>query len=44
VDYQEFGGASHIEAAAYFEPETGPFLQDRFAGLPFPNNCSSLET
>ena len=44
VEYQEFQDASHIEAAAYFEPETGPFLQDRFAGLPFPDNCSSLET
>ena len=44
VQYQEFEGASHIEAAAYFEPETGPFLQDRFAGLPFPSNCSSLGT
>ena len=42
VDYQEFKGASHIEAAAYFEPEAGPFLQDRFAGLPFPNTCASL--
>lgn len=44
VEYQEFQGASHIQAAAYFEPETGPFLQDRFAGLPFPNTCASLET
>jgi hypothetical protein len=44
VEYQEIQGASHIEAAAYFEPETGPFLQGRFAGLPFPNNCSSVST
>ena len=44
VEYQEFRGASHIEAAAYFDPERGPFLQARFAGLPFPNNCSSLDT
>lgn len=42
VEYQEFQGASHIEAAAYFEPETGPFLQDRFAGLPAPDNCASV--
>lgn len=44
VEYQEFQGASHIQAAAYFEPETGPFLQDRFAGVPFPNTCASLAT
>ncbi|HEV2369019.1 MAG TPA: lipase family protein, partial [Acidimicrobiales bacterium] len=42
VDYQEYPGASHIQAAAYFEPQTGPFLQDRFAGVPFVNNCPSL--
>src|SRR5581483_6994197 len=42
VDYQEYPKASHIEAAAFFEPETGPFLQARFAGLPFVDNCSSL--
>jgi hypothetical protein len=42
VEYQEFQGASHVQAAAYFEPETGPFLQDRFAGAPFVSNCSSL--
>ena len=42
VDYQEYQGASHITAGAYFDPQTGVFLQDRFAGAPFPNNCSSL--
>ena len=42
VEYQEYPGASHIEAAAFFEPETGPFLQARLAGLPFTSNCSSL--
>ena len=42
VDYQEYPGASHVQAAAYFEPQTGPFLQDRFAGAPFVSNCSSL--
>ena len=42
VDYQEYPGLSHIEAAAAFEPQTGPFLQARFAGLPFVNNCSTL--
>jgi hypothetical protein len=42
VDYQEYPGASHIEAAAFFEPQTGPFLQARFAGVPYVNNCLTL--
>jgi hypothetical protein len=39
VVYQEYPGASHIQAAAYFEPQTGPFLQARFAGIPFVSGC-----
>jgi secretory lipase len=42
VDYQEYAGASHQVAAAFFEPQTGPFLQARFAGLPFVSNCARL--
>jgi hypothetical protein len=42
VEYQEYQGLGHIEAAAAFEPQTGPFLQARFAGVPFVGNCSSL--
>ena len=42
VDYQEYPGLSHIEAAAAFEPQTGPFLQARFAGLPYVDNCATL--
>lgn len=42
VQYQEYPGASHIEAAALSEPQTGPFLQQRFAGLPFASDCGSL--
>jgi Secretory lipase len=42
VDYQEYPGASHIEAAAFFEPQTGPFLQARFAGAPYVNDCLTL--
>ena len=42
VDYQEYPGLSHIEAAAAFEPQTGPFLQARFAGAPAVNNCATL--
>ncbi len=42
VDFQEYQGASHEDAGALFEPQTGPFLQARFAGAPFLDNCSSL--
>jgi hypothetical protein len=42
VEHREYQGASHIEAAAIFEPETGPFLQARFDGLPFVSGCASL--
>ena len=42
VDYQEYRGAGHIEAAALFDPQTGPFLQARFAGVPAVNNCATL--
>jgi hypothetical protein len=42
VEYQEYPGASHIAAAALFEPQTGPFLQARFAGVPFVGNCRSI--
>ena len=42
VNYREYQKASHIEAAAFFEPETGPFLQARFAGLPFASGCASM--
>jgi len=44
VDSQELKNADHISAAALFEPQTGPFLQARFAGVPFVGNCSSLNT
>jgi hypothetical protein len=39
VQYEEYQGASHITAGAFFEPETGPFLVERFAGIPFTGNC-----
>lgn len=42
VQFQEYHGASHVDAGAFFEPQTGPFLQERLAGLPFVSNCSSL--
>lgn len=42
VEHREYQGASHIAAAAFFEPETGPFLQARFTGVPFVSGCGSL--
>jgi hypothetical protein len=42
VAYQEYRGADHLTAAALFEPQTGPFLQARFAGVPFAGTCALL--
>ena len=42
VEYQEYEGVSHVEAGAFFEPQTGPFLQARLAGLPFAGDCALL--
>jgi len=42
VEFQEYQGATHEDAGALFEPQTGPFLQDRLAGAPYPSNCASL--
>jgi hypothetical protein len=39
VRFEEYRGASHETAGAFFEPKTGPFLQERFAGVPFADNC-----
>ncbi len=41
VQYEEYKGASHEEAGAFFEPETDAFLQARFDGVPVTDNCSS---
>ena len=43
VEFQEYTGASHETAGAYFEPQTGTFLQDRLNGLPFVGNCSQIK-
>jgi hypothetical protein len=40
VEFEEYQGASHTTAGAFFEPKTGPFLQERFAGVPFTGNCN----
>jgi hypothetical protein len=42
VEYHEYDGADHPAAGAFFEPETGPFLQARFTGAPFADSCASL--
>jgi hypothetical protein len=42
VEFHRYGGAGHQIAGAYFEPQTAPFLQARFAGLPFTGNCGSI--
>ncbi|MHB8438587.1 MAG: lipase family protein [Acidimicrobiales bacterium] len=44
VEFLEYPGAAHEEAAAAFEPQTGPFLQARFAGTPFVGDCSAIST
>jgi secretory lipase len=43
VEFQEYTGASHEDAGAFFEPQTGPFLQARVAGAPFVGNCASIK-
>jgi acetyl esterase/lipase len=42
VEFHRYGGAGHEAAGVYFDPETAPFFQARFAGLPFKGNCGSI--
>lgn len=42
VEFQQYRGASHEVAGAFFEPQTGVFLLDRALGLPFPGDCASI--
>lgn len=42
VKFSEYRGARHEDAGAFFEPQTVPFLQARFAGVPFSGNCHGL--
>ena len=42
VLYEEYPGLPHQAAAGAFEPQTGPFLQARFAGAPPVDNCATL--
>jgi hypothetical protein len=39
-----YQGSDHTQAAAQFEPAAISFLQQRFAGVPFQNGCSSVPT
>jgi len=39
-----YQGSDHTEAATQFEPAAISFLQQRFAGVPFQNGCSSVPT
>ncbi|MFL6239893.1 MAG: lipase family protein [Actinomycetes bacterium] len=39
VEFQQYRKASHITAGAFFDPQTGPFLQERLAGGPPIGNC-----
>jgi hypothetical protein len=42
VEFHRYGGAGHEAAGIYFDPETAPFLQARFAGANFKGNCGSI--
>ena len=42
VLFEEYPGASHEDAGALFEPQTGPFLQARFAGAAFVGDCGLI--
>ncbi|MHB1854012.1 MAG: lipase family protein [Acidimicrobiales bacterium] len=37
-----YQGSDHTQAAVHFEPAAMAFLQQRFAGAPFQNGCSSV--
>ena len=42
VEVQTYPRANHITAGAFFDPQTGPFFQERFAGVPFVDGCASI--
>ena len=43
VTYQEYKGASHETAGAYFDPQTALFLLATLSDVPFPSNCANLK-
>lgn len=44
VEYQEYPGLDHTEAAGPFFAFALPYLSGRLAGLPAVSNCSAIET
>ena len=42
VQYEEYDGFAHSEAAVRFEPRAVQFLVQRFAGLPATNDCATV--
>lgn len=44
VNFEEYKGDSHTEAAVPFEAETEAFIRARLAGLPVPDGCASVGT
>jgi hypothetical protein len=44
IQYEEYPGFAHTEAAVRFEPRAVQFLVERFAGLPATNSCASVGT
>jgi hypothetical protein len=44
VDYEEYAGLDHEEAALAFEPNAIAFLGEVFAGIPPKDDCSTVGT
>jgi hypothetical protein len=44
VEFEEYQGQSHTDAAIPFEAEAVPYLTARLNGSPAPSNCSSVGT
>ncbi|MBW8770657.1 MAG: hypothetical protein JF589_12935 [Gemmatimonadetes bacterium] len=44
IQYEEYPGFAHTEAAVRFEPRAVQFLVQRFAGVPATNSCASVGT
>ena len=44
IQYEEYPGFAHTQAAVRFEPRAVQFLVQRFAGLPATDDCASVGT
>jgi hypothetical protein len=42
LQFTVYNGSDHTQAAEHFEPAAVQFLTERFAGVPFTGNCSSV--